>query len=68
MRAASYAINFHEKISELYDVDANDKRVEKQIKSLRKDIENLRSLLGKNPDSTDKYLDEMKNKLKLNNP
>jgi hypothetical protein len=54
VRAASYLVNFHEKIREVYDIDAYDKKAEKQIRSLKEDLKNLRIMLEKFPDSSRK--------------
>jgi hypothetical protein len=68
VRAASYLVNFKEKIKEIYDVDISDKKAEKQRESLRKNLGNLRDLLEKRPDSSDKSFDELKKKLELIRP
>jgi hypothetical protein len=60
VRAAGYLVNFHEKIKTIYDVEVNNKKAEKQIKSLREDLKNLRNQLEKLPDSSDKFSTNLK--------
>ena len=67
VRAASYLINFEGRIKEIYDVDTKNKMAEKQIKSLRQDIDKLKNVLEKHPDSANEDIKNIKQKLETNN-
>jgi hypothetical protein len=64
VRAASYFINFNHNFKRIYDVDAHDKKAKKQIEALKQNFINLKDVLEKFPDSTDKHFDKLREQLK----
>ena len=64
VRAASYFINFNQKLKRVYDVDTKNEKAKKQIESLKGNLEDLKNVLEKFPDSTDHELDKLREQLK----
>jgi hypothetical protein len=62
VRAASYFINFNQKIKRVYDVDTKYEKAKKQIEGLKQNFKDLKNVLEKFPDSTGPF-EKLKEKL-----